>query len=107
MQSTINWLEYNYAAPSSYTSYDLTKSPVNCLTGCTTLNGPIVLSGTAGVAPNYPDATVSSAYSSALGNQLISGGSNISYSTSATLIGMNVRPAPMPTISIGPRSRVT
>ena len=79
VQSTINWLEYNYAAPATFTSYNVNTSPVQCLTGCTTLNAPIVLSGTSGVAANYPDATVSSAYNAALGSRSLPGVTNVSF----------------------------
>src|ERR1700730_6293632 len=96
VQSTMNWLgSTSYTAPTVFTSYDMTKNPV-------LYNGkPVVLSATSGVkAPatyaadgsgniisNYPDATVASAYSSALSKSL-PGVSKVSYSTYATLLRM-------------------
>src|SRR5438105_5764486 len=35
IHKAINYLLNTYTNPSSYTSYDLTKSPVTCLAGCT------------------------------------------------------------------------
>jgi Tfp pilus assembly protein PilX len=96
VQSTMNWLgSSSYTAPTVFTSYDMTKNPVQ-------YNGkPVVLSATSGVkAPatyaadgsgniisNYPDATVASAYSSALSKSL-PGVSKVSYSTYAMLLRM-------------------
>jgi Tfp pilus assembly protein PilX len=84
VQSTMNWLSSsNYKAPTNFASYDMTKNPVQ-------YNGsPVVLSAVSGVSSNYPDATVSSAYSTALGNQALPGLANVTYSTYATLLRMN------------------
>jgi Tfp pilus assembly protein PilX len=89
VQQTINWLTYNYNAPTTFTSYNTATAPVQCSSGCAASNAPVVLSGVSGVASNYPDSTVSSAYNTALGNQAVPGLTNVTYSTYATLIAMN------------------
>jgi Tfp pilus assembly protein PilX len=83
IQSTMNWLaSSNYTAPTTFTSYDMTKNPVQ-------YNGnPVVLSAMSGVGSNYPDATVVSAFSSALSKSL-AGVPNASFSSYATLLRMN------------------
>jgi len=88
VQSTINWLSNNYTAPTSFTSYNTGKAPVWCISGCASNGGAVVLSAVSGVAANYPDSTVASAYQSALSNQVLPGVSNASYSTYATLLSM-------------------
>jgi hypothetical protein len=89
VQSTINWLSNIYTAPTSFTSYDTSTVPVKCVSGCTNDDAAVVLSGLSTVATNYPDSSVASAYSSALSNQVLTGLSNASYSTFATLVSMN------------------
>ena len=89
VQRTINWLSNNYTAPTSFASYTTSTNPVQCASGCTTNGGAVVLSAMTGVASNYPDSTVASAYNTALNNQLLPGPSNVSYSTYATLLSMN------------------
>src|SRR3977135_1730098 len=61
LQSTMNWLSSaSYAAPTTFTSYDMTKNPVQ-------YNGnPVVLSAMSGVSSNYPDAAADTAYSQTL-----------------------------------------
>jgi Tfp pilus assembly protein PilX len=83
VQSTMNWLSSaSYSAPTTFTSYDMTKNPVQ-------YNGnPVVLSAMSGVSSNYPDATVVSAFNSALSKSL-TGVPNASYSSYATLLRMN------------------
>ena len=89
VQNTMNWLaSASYTAPTVFTSYDTTKNPVQCLSGCATIGGPIVLSATSGVSSNYPDSTVATAYNTALSASL-AGVPNGSYSTTATLLRMN------------------
>ena len=61
----------------------MTKNPVTVLAN----GNPVVLSATAGVASNYPDATVTAAYSAAL-SKALPGVPNASYSTYATLLRM-------------------
>src|SRR5262249_21312542 len=56
VQSTLNWLQYNYTAPSSYLSYNTSAYPVTCSAGCTNNGSAIVLSGISSVSSNYPDA---------------------------------------------------
>jgi Tfp pilus assembly protein PilX len=83
IQSTMNWLaSSNYTVPTTFTSYDMTKNPVQ-------YNGnPVVLSAMSGVSSNYPDPTVVAAFSSALSKSL-AGVPNASFSSYATLLRMN------------------
>ena len=96
-----------YTTPSTTSSYDLTKSPVICTSGCThtttttcdasTLalaqsTGCIVLAPT---GSNYPDTTISSAFASAvqgsltLGSGTVNpGNATVSYSAYAILMTM-------------------
>src|SRR5262249_7605851 len=87
-QATINWLNNSYTAPTTFTSYNTSAVPVTCTSGCTNNGSAVVLSALSGVASNYPDSTVSSAYNTALSAQSLSGLSLASYSTSATLLSM-------------------
>lgn len=86
VHKTINYLLNSYVAPSAFSSYDLTASPVTCVSGCSVTkpagtgcsytvstsvatavaNGCIVLSGMSGVSSNYPDSTIASAFNSAV-----------------------------------------
>ena len=95
VQSTINWLQYTYAAPTTFTSYTMTTDPVTCATGsgCTTVGGAVVLSAISSMASNYPsatspDSTQQGLYNTALSKQTLPGLSNASFSTSAKLISM-------------------
>ena len=82
IQATMNWLSGSYTAPTSFGSYDMTKNPVQ-------YNGKaVVLSAVSGVSSNYPDSAVVSAYSSAM-NKSLTGVSNGSYASYATLLRMN------------------
>lgn len=82
VQNTINWLQYSYAPPTSFSSYTMTTSPV------TYNSQPVVLSAISGVTANYPDAAQQSAFTSSLSGQALPGLSNASYSTSAILLSM-------------------
>jgi len=86
VQSTMNWLSNTYTAPTIFTSYLMTTNPVQYNAK------PVVLSALSGVSSNYPDATVASAYNSALNTKLISGIPNATYSTYATLLRMDSTP---------------
>jgi len=88
IQSTINWISNSYTAPTNMTPYTTTTVPVRCASGCSSNGSAVVLSGVSDVASNYPDSSVSSAYNTALSNQILPGLSSASYSTYATL--MNV-----------------
>ncbi len=79
VQSTLDWLGNSYAAPSSFGSYNTTKSPVQYT------NNPVILSAMAGTNSNYPDATVQTAFNTALNAQSVPGIPGGSYSTYATL----------------------
>ncbi len=88
VQSTLNWLNNNYPAPTSYSSYNTAAYPVTCVTGCTNNGGQIVLSAINGTSSNYPDASVASAFNTALNNQSLPNLGVASFSTSATLLRM-------------------
>jgi len=84
-QNTLNWLRYTYTGPTSMTAYDLTKYPVQD----SATHNPIVLSAMTGVTANYPDATIQSAFSSALKDTSVPGvGAPTSYEVTATLLSM-------------------
>lgn len=87
VQSTINWLTNNYTAPTTFTAYNTSTYPVRCVSGCTSTDS-VVMSGISGVASNYPDSTVVTAYQNALSNQTLPGLANSSYSTSVRLLSM-------------------
>ena len=86
-QSAVNWFENNYTSPTTFTSYDMTKSPVQCKTGgtCPTVGSAIVLGGS---ASNYPDSTVETAFHNALNAQTVPGVPNATYSVTAELLQM-------------------
>ena len=88
VQATLNWLENNYTAPNSYGSYNTSAYPVTCTSGCGSNGSAIVLSAISGVSSNYPDATVTSAFNTALSNQSMPNLPAASFSTSATLLRM-------------------
>lgn len=80
----MNWLSSaNYTAPTNFASYDMTKYPVQ------SGGNPVVLSAVAGVASNYPDATVQTAFNSALSTQSVPGVTGATFSTYATLLSMS------------------
>ena len=87
-QAAANWFAHGgYTAPTTFTSFDMTKSPVACKSGgtCPTVNSPIVLGGS---APNYPDSTVETAFYNAFNNQTVPGLTNATYSVTAQLMQM-------------------
>jgi Tfp pilus assembly protein PilX len=87
-QNTLNWLRYTYTGPTTaqIASYDLTKYPVQD----STTHKTIVLSALTGVTANYPDATIQSAFSSALKDASVPGvGVPTSYEVTATLLSMS------------------
>jgi hypothetical protein len=93
IQKTVNFLLNNYTPPvplgaDDLAKYDTTKSPVTCLAGCAQIGQPIVLSGNASVASNYPVAAVQTAFSAAAQGSLPSGTTTVAYVTSATLMSM-------------------
>jgi len=83
LQSAQNYLTYTYSAPTVFTSYDLTKSPVQ-------FGGvDVVLSAMNGAASNYPTGAVQTAFNTALLNKAVPGmGVNVSYGVTATLLSM-------------------
>lgn len=87
VQRTINWLNNNYNAPTTFAAYNTTGNAVRCVSGCTT-TGEVVLSAISGVASNYPESAVITAYQAALGSQSMSGLATASFSTSAKLLNM-------------------
>jgi len=82
-QNTLNWLVYTYTPPSSYSSYDMTKYPVQYS------NNPVLLSAMTGTSSNYPDSTIQTAFSSALQDASVPGvGVPASYEVTAKLLSM-------------------
>ncbi len=86
VQRTMNWLLNSYAAPTTFTSYNMAKYPVQDTTASPQ---PIVLSAYSNVSSNYPTAAVQTAYNSALSNQSIPSETNVTFSTYATLLAMS------------------
>jgi len=82
-QRAANWLVYSYTPPSNFTSFDLTKYPVQ-------YGGrPVVLSANNRVSSNYPDASMQQAFSAALLNQAVTGTHlNATTAVTATLLSM-------------------
>jgi Tfp pilus assembly protein PilX len=82
-QRAANWIVYTYTPPSSFTSYDMTKYPVQYS------GKPVVLSANNSISSNYPDASVQQAFSNALLNQPVTGaGVNATTAVTATLLSM-------------------
>jgi len=81
-----NHLLYTYAAPETpadLANYDLTTSPVRIVGG-----GPVVLSSDPGVASNYPDSAVVTAFAAAAQGSLAVTNGTAFYTTVATLKSM-------------------
>jgi hypothetical protein len=103
VHSAINYLLNNYTVPSSIAGFDPSVSPVTCLAGVAgcTAGAAVVLSSSAAVASNYPDATVVSAFNTAVQGTLatnIEGVTNnaakgtVTYTASATLMSLRMVP---------------
>jgi Tfp pilus assembly protein PilX len=107
VQKTVNYFLNAYVAvmPGSAgdptTSYDMTKSPVTCTSGCTTTTGTcaisaagvpsgpcVVLSSLTGVSSNYPIAATATAFNTAATGTLVTGPTTIGYSAYAVLMSM-------------------
>ena len=93
IQVTVNYLLNSYTPPSTdgadlLANYDTTKSPVVCVAGCPNVNQPVVLSGNAAVASNYPVAAVQNAFSAAVQGTLPAGTTTVAFAPSATLLSM-------------------
>jgi Tfp pilus assembly protein PilX len=83
LQKSADWFRNTYPVPSSYTSFDMTKSPVEFN------SSPIVLSAMNGTTGNYPISSVQTAFDSALNAQPVNGmGVSATYSVAATLVSM-------------------
>jgi Tfp pilus assembly protein PilX len=96
----MNYLLYSYTAPTTYSSYGITQSPVTCVAGCTKTSvstcdassvptaissGCIVLvANFGGLTGNYPDAAVLNGFSDAAQGTLAV---NASGSTTNTALG--------------------
>jgi Tfp pilus assembly protein PilX len=94
----INYLLNSYTVPTSVSGFDTSVSPVTCSSGCTT-TGAVVLSSSASVPSNYPDATIATAFNTAVQGTLatnIEGVTNnlakgtVSYTASATLMSLRL-----------------
>lgn len=106
IEKTVNWLLNTYTLPTSTgtdltSNYDMTQSPVKCVSGCSTTSGTctyspggtpsgpcVVLSSMTGVTANYPVLATSNAYGTAGAGTLSSGASAIGFSTYAVLMSM-------------------
>jgi hypothetical protein len=93
VQITANYLLYTYVAPITggadpIANYNTNVSPVTCVAGCPNPGQPVVLSGNAAKASNYPIAAVQTAFSAAVQGALADGGTNVTYSPYATLVSM-------------------
>jgi Tfp pilus assembly protein PilX len=84
VQETMSWLSSaSYTAPTVFAAYNMNTNPVTLVS-----NGkPVVLSAISGVASNYPDAIVATTFSTA-GAGSLPKETNVSYTTSATLLRM-------------------
>lgn len=100
VHKAINYLTSTaYVPPASFTNYNLTVSPVTCASGagCTAVGSPVVLSSITGVASNYPDTTVATAFNTAVQGTLATNVSGVltnlaqqtvTYGASARLMAM-------------------
>lgn len=114
VHKTLNYLLYSYTPPASFTSYDITQTPVTCVSGCTNVvsagtkcnpstpataasSGCVILSTLGGVSSNYPDASVRTAFASAATGTLPVNGSGtttntalgtVTYTAAAILMSM-------------------
>jgi hypothetical protein len=109
VQKTVNFLLNSYTLPAATdvgTVFDGTKSPVTCMTGCTTTTGSctisaagvpsgpcVVLSASSSVTSNYPVAATATAFntdSTGAKATLVTGSTTIGYSAYAVL--MSIQP---------------
>ena len=82
VHKALNYFTTSYTAPSSMGGYVTTVSPV-------TYNGnPVILSSVAGTSSNYPDTTVSAAYSTATQGSLAVASGTVTYGVIAKLLQM-------------------
>lgn len=113
VHKAMNYLLNTYTAPSSMSSYGITKTPVTCVSGCTNTTagscnastpalavstGCIVLTANfGGLSGNYPDSTIRTAFSTAGQGTLPVNGSGstsngalgvVSFGTAAVLMSM-------------------
>jgi len=94
IQKTVNYLLNSYTAPTTtgtdlLSNYDTTQSPVLCVSGCPTLNAPVILSADSTLqASNYPVASVQTAFAAAVQGSLPSGTTTVTYKPYAKLLSM-------------------
>jgi Tfp pilus assembly protein PilX len=101
VHKAINFMINSYTVPSSFASYNLTVSPVTCIAPCATVGGGVVLStfasGSGYPTTNYPDATVATAFATAVtgklatnvsGNTTDAGFGTVTYGAYAKLLSM-------------------
>jgi Tfp pilus assembly protein PilX len=93
LQKAGNYLLYSYTTPStggadSIANYNTNVSPVTCAAGCPIIGQPVVLSGSAAQASNYPVAAVQTAFSAAVVGSVPAAGTTVSYAPYATLLSM-------------------
>src|SRR5262245_32921159 len=90
-----NFLVYpaTYTAPKTFgldpiANYNTNVSPVTCTNGCPNLGRPVVLSASAAIPSNYPNAAVQAAFLAALQGSLPAGNTTVAYAPYATLLSM-------------------
>jgi hypothetical protein len=93
IQRAANHILYTYVAPVTggadpIANYNITVSPVRCTNGCPNLGQPVVLSASAAVPSNYPNAAVQAAFLAAVAGTLPAGNTTVTYAPYATLLSM-------------------
>lgn len=90
-QQAANWLNQSYTAPTDYTKFVMSGSPLASTTfpvQDSTGHNAIILSADPAVTSNYPVASVQTAFSTALQSQSVAGMTGASYVVSAKLLSM-------------------
>jgi hypothetical protein len=93
IQRAANHILYTYVAPVTggadpIANYNITVSPVRCTNGCPNVGQPVVLSASAAVPSNYPNAAVQAAFLAAVAGTLPAGNTTVTYAPYATLLSM-------------------
>src|SRR5262245_35404334 len=90
-----NFLVYpaTYTAPVTVgadpiANYNINVSPVTCTNGCPNLGRPVVLSASAAIPSNYPNAAVQAAFLAAVQGTLPAGNTTVAFAPYATLLSM-------------------
>jgi hypothetical protein len=93
IQKAANHLLYTYVAPVTggadpIANYNINVSPVTCTNGCANIGQPVVLSASAAVPSNYPNAAVQAAFLAAVAGTLPAGNTTVAFAPYATLLSM-------------------